>query len=178
MRFKIKDIGEEGLEVDLPLTADWMAAALPDLDARPGPEGAAVRGRLQLTGDEVFLLGQMQAVVDTTCVRCLEPARVTVDEELRIAFMPRSEEDDDDASEDKDEEPDVDVAYYSDDEIDLGPEIHDQFLLSMPPNPLCSESCAGLCPVCGGNRNQNPCDCESKQRQAQSPLAELGKLKI
>lgn len=177
MQFKIKEIGEEGLEVDLPLTADWIAAALPDLDPRLGSSGGAVRGRLQMTGDEIFLVARMHAVVETSCVRCLETARVTIDEEVRISLLPRSE-DDDEAGEDKDEESDVDVAYYSGDEIDLGPEIHDQFLLAMPPNPICSDSCAGLCPVCGGNRNQNPCDCESKQRQAQSPLADLGKLKI
>ena len=32
-------------------------------------------------------------------------------------------------------------------------------LLELPLAPLCSEDCQGLCPVCGANRNTEPCDC-------------------
>jgi uncharacterized protein len=30
--------------------------------------------------------------------------------------------------------------------------------LEVPINPLCKEDCAGLCPVCGENLNENPHD--------------------
>jgi uncharacterized protein len=26
--------------------------------------------------------------------------------------------------------------------------------------PLCEENCAGLCPSCGSNLNDGPCDCK------------------
>jgi uncharacterized protein len=32
-------------------------------------------------------------------------------------------------------------------------------LLAIPMKPLCREGCAGLCPTCGRNLNQGPCDC-------------------
>ena len=178
MRYKINDIGEEGLKIDLPLTAAWMAASLPDLEARPASEGLAVRGTLQRAGDEIFLRGRLRGALEMSCVRCLEAARVPLDEEVVVAFLPKSEDADDDTAEGGDDDSDLDVAYFAGDEIDLDPEIHDQLALTVPPNPLCSESCAGLCPICGGNRNQNPCDCEKRQRESRSPLAALGKIKI
>ena len=181
MLYKIKDIGEDGLAVDVPLTAAWLAAEVPDLNGRPGLAGLSVRGTLQRTGEDFLFRARMRGVVETTCVRCLEPARVPLDEEITLTFLPKSSARRDDVDPDDDvadEENDVDVAYFSGDEINLGPEIHDHFMLAFPPNPVCSESCAGLCAVCGGNRNQIPCDCEAKQRRAQSTLAELAKLKI
>jgi len=38
--------------------------------------------------------------------------------------------------------------------------MHEQFVLSLPMKPLCSEGCKGLCPVCGTNLNRNTCDCK------------------
>jgi uncharacterized protein len=28
--------------------------------------------------------------------------------------------------------------------------------------PLCDPGCRGLCPMCGGNRNVNPCACAER----------------
>ena len=54
---------------------------------------------------------------------------------------------------DRDEE-----AYpLSGDELDLEPLARDAVLLELPLAPLCSEDCRGLCPVCGANRNTEPC---------------------
>lgn len=172
MRFKINEIGEEGLPVSFPVTAAWLAAECPDLEARPSAAGILVRGELVRTGDDVFLRGDLKGAVDTTCARCLEPARVDLEIPLAVTYFDRSEEDDEpDAA-------DLEVAYFDGDVVDLGLEVRDQILLAMPVSPLCSESCRGLCPVCGGNRNQSPCDCEERQRLAATPLAVLAKLKV
>jgi uncharacterized protein len=34
--------------------------------------------------------------------------------------------------------------------------------LSLPQILLCREDCRGLCPTCGADRNQHPCDCEKQ----------------
>jgi uncharacterized protein len=36
-------------------------------------------------------------------------------------------------------------------------------LLSLPMQRICREDCHGICPVCGQNRNQAGCACESKK---------------
>ena len=46
--------------------------------------------------------------------------------------------------------------------LNVGPES----LLAVPISPLCREDCAGLCPVCGGNRNQVPCTCAARGEPA------------
>ena len=57
---------------------------------------------------------------------------------------------------DGDDDEDPDVIGFAGGEIDVGDEVRDEILLALPINPLCKESCRGLCPVCGGNRNQLP----------------------
>jgi uncharacterized protein len=53
----------------------------------------------------------------------------------------------------------LDTAFYQDGVIDLGQLVREQILLLLPMKPLCKESCAGLCPVCGTNLNTGSCAC-------------------
>jgi len=43
--------------------------------------------------------------------------------------------------------------------LDLTEAIRQYALLAVPMKPLCRGDCAGLCPNCGHNLNQGPCDC-------------------
>jgi len=79
MLFKIKDIGDDGLEVDLPVTTAWLAEQCPDLGAKPGPGGLKLHGVLEKSGDDVLLRGELRGVLETPCSRCLDPARVDLD---------------------------------------------------------------------------------------------------
>ena len=56
-------------------------------------------------------------------------------------------------------------------DIDLSGVLHDELCLSVPLVPLCSESCRGLCPVCGVNLNEGSCQGHSESRE--SPFATL-----
>lgn len=178
MLFDIKEIGDEGLSLNLPVTAAWLAAECPDLDAVPTGGALRVRGQLLLSGDDVFLRGTLRGVLETTCSRCLEKAKVPLDIPLNVTFRPRDEGKDATDDDDEEEEEDLDVALYDGDEVNLAPEIRDQIFLTFPLKALCREDCLGLCSVCGGNRNQTPCDCESHQAASRTPLAAaLQKLK-
>jgi len=174
MRFKINEIGDGGLAVDVPITAEWLAGACPDLEARPGPKGLALRGRFSKigdkSGDEYLLTGRLAGRLATTCARCLEAAHVDVDAHLAVTFVP--------ADEDEDLGDDADVVGFAGNEIVLDEELRDEILLAIPLQVLCTESCRGLCAVCGGNRNLVPCTCEEERRQSASRFAALGKLKI
>jgi uncharacterized protein len=172
MRFKVNDIEDEGLVLDVPVAADWLEAACPDLEARPGPGGLNLRGRIDKQGGSDYLVrGTLRGALETACARCLEPARIDVDAELVVTFVERDDRDlelDDD---------DPDVVGFSGGVIDISDELRDEILLAVPVSALCSPSCQGLCPVCGGNRNLTPCDCEERQRQGESKFAALAKLK-
>lgn len=45
------------------------------------------------------------------------------------------------------------------DTIDLESLVRETIMLELPEAPVCSADCAGLCPVCGVNRNETPCSC-------------------
>jgi len=57
------------------------------------------------------------------------------------------------------QEDDLETSYYSDDQIDLGELMREQFYLALPMKPLCRDDCRGLCPQCGTNLNAGTCDC-------------------
>jgi uncharacterized protein len=46
------------------------------------------------------------------------------------------------------------------DELFIDEIIVDNIILSLPIKTLCSETCKGLCPICGQNLNEGDCDCE------------------
>ena len=176
MRFKIKEIGEDGLKLDLPITAAFLAEECPDLGGVPESPGVWLRGQLLQPGEDVFLRGRLRGPLLTTCSRCLEKAIFPLNVEVNVSFIRKTEGDE---AADDEEEGDVDVAYFDGEEVDLAPEIRDQIVLAFPINPLCKEDCAGLCAVCGGNRNQTPCSCATRESLKDNPLAAaLGKLKL
>lgn len=43
--------------------------------------------------------------------------------------------------------------------LDLGEVVRQYAFMKTPMKPLCAETCLGLCPVCGVNRNETACDC-------------------
>lgn len=51
-----------------------------------------------------------------------------------------------------------------------------EFSLALPVKPLCKDTCLGLCPVCGANRNSNGCSCE--RAEGDPRLAPLRGLKL
>jgi len=61
--------------------------------------------------------------------------------------------------------------------VDLEPMIRDTVGLALPLHPLCREDCAGICPRCGADLNEGPCDCGPETDHRWSALDELkGKL--
>ena len=105
------------------------------------------------------LAGRVQTTLELKCSRCLEPFTVPVDHEFDLRYQPhsvaKSAEGDLEIEED-----DLTTAFYENDEIDLGHLMHEQFVLALPMKPLCSDSCRGLCAICGTNLNNAACDCK------------------
>jgi uncharacterized protein len=57
--------------------------------------------------------------------------------------------------------------------IDLDPLVRDAVLLNLPHDPLCRDDCAGLCPKCGKNLNDEPHTHEADTDTRWSALKEL-----
>ena len=59
---------------------------------------------------------------------------------------------------------DDDALPLDGDQIDLSGPIREYVLLDLPDDPLCRDDCAGLCPVCGIDRNEGSCTCDTTVR--------------
>lgn len=141
-----------------------------------------VRGRIQFsnTGQLLLARGRLDVIVDLECVRCLGhfPFRqeIAVEEQfpLHPGTQPGGEELED---EDAMVQSDLDVAedLYREGILDLTELIRQNVLVSVPLAPLCSEDCRGLCPRCGKNLNEGPCECSGEpDDQKASPPTALG----
>ncbi len=173
MQYKIKDIGAGGIDVQIPVTEAWLTAECPDLEASPLPSGIKFTGRIEPSGEDFLLRGKLKGGLVAPCARCLEPASLPLEADVAVCYSEKVVEDGEE--EDVDAE---DVLPIEDGIIDLTGELRDEILLALPQSPLCREDCAGLCSVCGGNRNSKPCDCEARQREATGKFGSLAKLKI
>jgi uncharacterized protein len=97
------------------------------------------------------------------CFRCLEDA---------VLEVPVSAREYQAANPGDDEE--LRTAYLDNDQLDLSTWARDAVALELPEKILCRPDCAGLCPVCGKNLNEEPhmhADAEPDSRW--SALAEL-----
>ncbi|MBC8161405.1 MAG: DUF177 domain-containing protein [Roseiflexaceae bacterium] len=113
--------------------------------------------RFTRTASGVLADVQAHSKVDTQCIRCLTAVQPPVQIVFRDEFhsvvevttgyaLPKPDEDD---------------PYFISEShlVDLGGAIREYGLIEMPMRPLCREDCKGLCPNCGADLNEGPCDC-------------------
>jgi uncharacterized protein len=172
MRYKIKDIGEGGIDLSVAVSEAWLAAECPDASLGLSEAGVRLDGRLEPAGEGYLLRGTLRGELMVPCARCLDPAPVAIESTVTVSFV---ETDEGVAGEDVDAE--EDVVSFQHGVIDLSLPIRDEILLAVPMTATCRPDCAGICPVCGRNRNLTPCDCE-KQALETSKLGALAKIKL
>ena len=129
-----------------------------DLEQGSGLRATGVAELLPHTGGEVRVAGEYTVEMSATCDRCLGPARFPLHGAFDLfyrpaAFMEREEEAAIDASE-------AEMGFYEGDGLELEDVLREQVLLALPMQRICSESCKGICPVCGKNRNETACRCQ------------------
>ena len=126
--------------------------------------------------DSVHVRGRLSARLALQCGRCLEPFALPVEQDLDLFYLRRrSDEPGEEADEVELADRDMVIAYYDGDVLDLGEMVREQFFLAVPLKRLCREECGGICPTCGGNRNQTRCECPPPEAAA-SPFGSLRKL--
>ncbi|MFF3291112.1 YceD family protein [Streptomyces sp. NPDC003023] len=124
------------------------------------PEGAPVELDLRLESvmEGVLVTGTARAAAEGECVRCLEPLRHEVAADFQEMFT-YPEADDRSRSrtaEPDDDEEDEDRLFLEDGLFDLEPVLRDAVVLALPMQPVCRETCAGLCSECGVRLDENP----------------------
>lgn len=129
-------------------------------------------------GDGVLFRGRITGKVALPCDRCADDSEVAIDhrfdsfEPYPVETLPirnaaaagkgrRDEPNDtvDDFFAGVDEAVIRNAAHGGGIEINPAALLWEEFSLALPVKPLCGDGCKGLCPVCGKNRNTDPCSC-------------------
>jgi uncharacterized protein len=110
------------------------------------------------SGQNVWVHGPVNVKLALTCDRCLEEYTYAIQADLDVELVPKDKTSD--APEVELRSEDLDQYYYEGEEIDLDPYVFEEVMLNIPIKALCSESCKGICPVCGKNLNSGACRCE------------------
>ena len=122
-----------------------FSSDLPDLDAGLSHAGPEVD--LDLVAEAIdggiWVKGTVAGTYHAECRRCLAAVDLPFSFAAAELYRPAGEV--------------WEEGYViKDTTIDLEPLVRDTVLLNVPHDPLCREDCAGLCPRCGKNLNEEP----------------------
>jgi len=109
----------------------------------------------QRVSGELVVSGTLSTAVEMRCARCSEffSTTVAVSDFLRAYPAPEGT-----------------------DQVDITEDMREEILLHVPGFALCSEDCKGMCPHCGANLNEGPCEC--KKDNGPSPFSALDGLSL
>ena len=172
MLVKIEEISQAGLRLKEPLSLDLLLSAFADGENagfRPEAPSTLSVSLLRFSGG-VLVEGRFEAALLSPCKRCLTDVHLMVPVEFTLNLVPQkppveSENPEDDGRAERagsfplqaaDQEP------FDGKRIDLDPIVREQILLALPMYAICRDDCRGLCGICGQNRNENQCSCETK----------------
>jgi uncharacterized protein len=158
------------LKAPIGSTRDYEVSGIVDLEG----SNSTVQGEVRLTRTDRGILaeGTLHTEIELTCSRCLSlfncPLTLNIEEEYFpttdiVTGVPLPL-------------PDEPGSFTIDEHniLDLTEAIRQYAILAIPMKPLCRKDCAGLCPTCGANLNQGPCNCPPKP--ADLRWSELSKL--
>lgn len=123
------------------------------------------------TGTLLLVQGKVSAEVKLTCSRCLDEMSCPLEAELAEEFEIKTDGGPEGAKVIESEYEEDLGSILSETEINLEELIRQSLLVAIPLQPLCREDCKGLCPNCGKNLNEGPCDCAKDDTE--SPFAAL-----
>ncbi len=119
------------------------------------PFCAPIRVQAEFRGfaGSVELSARLLYTISMPCDRCGETAVRDLDREFfHILVRELGSEQDDDA-----------YVVTPEERLDLDELLREDVLLDLPSKYLCSPDCKGLCPKCGKNLNEGPCNCGSRE---------------
>ncbi len=134
-----------------------------DLDPAVSPL-STLDGELTMirTAESILVSSDLHTTAELSCSRCLDlfatPLRLSLEEEFKPTVdiitgtkIPLTEDD----------EPATRIDAHH--VLDLTEIARQNLVLALPMYPVCRSKCKGLCPYCGQNWNEAPCDCSLEE---------------
>src|SRR5579872_3907954 len=158
MFLSVKEMELRKIRFDEAFEAGQIDFSGEDLEQVSPLKAAGVAELLAHTGGEVRIQGRYGVVLQAQCDRCLKQAQFPLEKSFDLFYRPMS-------FIARDEEVEIDegeaeIGFYENGGLELEDILREQVLLALPMQRVCSDVCQGICPVCGKNRNETPCDCK------------------
>lgn len=131
---------------------------------RPVSEPVAVTGQVRNEADVLILTANLSTTLHCVCDRCAASfdRPFSQDVEALLVTELAHEQNEDDWT-----------FLLEGESADLDDILNTAFVLNMDSKFLCSEDCQGLCPTCGKNLNDGPCDCKPEPDPRWAALRQL-----
>jgi uncharacterized protein len=135
-----------GSEKDIELRATVTDLGLTD-ERFHGDDAVRVELRLESLTDGLVVNGEVTSTWHGICRRCALAAEGELHSDVHELYQYVVT--------------DPEAFELVGDVLDLEPMVREVLVLDAPSSPLCRPDCAGLCPVCGIDRNTDTCSCEA-----------------
>jgi uncharacterized protein len=112
-------------------------------------------------GDHLLVSGHFDTKYFAPCVRCLKLTQQELKADFRCGFLHKRNEKEpefeelDDIFADNEE---WSLYFYDKGQADIAETAHENLFMNIEHFPLHHEDCPGLCPQCGHDRNEGPCE--------------------
>ena len=114
----------------------------------------------RMTGQGYSLRLRFSTALTGPCMRCLGDAQPSFDVDAREVDQPGGGDE-------------LSSPYVADEELDMHGWARDALALALPAQIVCTPDCAGLCPECGRNLNEEPHEHERAPDPRWGKLREL-----
>jgi len=158
MFFHIRDLELRPARFDVEYPPDAIEFLDPKLRQTGNVKAAGMVELVTGALGEIRVKGHLSVPMEADCDRCLENAPFPIDSDFELYYRPVAEGYGEEVAVDPSE---LEMGFYEGDGIELEDVLREYVLLALPMQRVCNESCKGICPVCGQNRNQKECACHA-----------------
>lgn len=142
---------------------DFVLIDLPEGSTIKFAQPALIRGEVVNTGHGLQLNAHVQTAVSSQCDRCLDQINVPLEFDISEEYIHEADQDQNyDQDQDSEDIESKMVLTYSDDWLDLAEAVKENLVLNLPMRTVCEPECPGICPSCGKNLKEGPCQCQNK----------------
>lgn len=184
MRIHLHEINEQETELSFTQEDAWVGKAVMQVDEEPRrePRPVQVEFKLSQVDGVVVASGELDTQIRLLCSRCGKPHDRSVRPRFSALFCqdpvmagishlqeggkPAGQNQgharhahDFESESNLEGGIDLDITYLSQDYIDLAEILTEQLRLQVPFQPLCKETCKGVCMNCGADLNTGRCAC-------------------
>ena len=151
-----EEIPEGGSDVCADLGPEWI-------DPLVGPQFYSSQDKVHVlftlmrAGPSVVARGSLRGRLRFVCSRCAEETPYELAHTFTHVFVKGTHSGA--IPEGFDEPESLEATFFNGETIELEPLTAEEIVLALPPVPLCSEGCKGICQHCGRNLNAGACEC-------------------